>query len=328
MVFWKTYPLLNVIQAKFNREIFKSQIFDRESIESPTGTKMIIVRKNYNEHIVSEIRDFIKNNFGSPPKTPIYNIPNRFLLSEKDHILVVKDIDRLIVGCVRFHFLGTYASSDNEEIYCVDCFTVNKKWRGKGLGDYLLTYLHTYVNNNNIPYCMFLKEGFSLSIVHSPIYTGIYVYRELLEQRITENIKDLSVVQAYRLMDLFREINPRMFIIRNIKSENQKWKIYKKDKNKILACFQDAFQSFEEDKKIKKIGWCTGWIESSGITDEFREEASRELSASMFPEFNYIWMNKEWVGNEKIWKVDGPFNWYTYQWTSAINIKNSYCILN
>lgn len=328
MVFWKTYPLLNVIQAKFNKDIFKSQIFDRELIESPTGTKATIIKKNHNEGLVPEIREFIKTNFGSPPKTPVFDVPDKFLLGEKDHFLVVRDVDKKMVGCVRFHFLGTFASSKNEEIYCVDCFTVNRKWRGKGLGDYLLTRLHIYVNENNIPYCMFLKEGFSLSIVHNPLYTGLYVYREILENSSSQNVKELSPTQAYRLMDLFREINPKMFIIRNIKSENQKWKMYKKDTSKVLACFQDAFQSFEEDGKIKKIGWCTGWIESPGITDEFREEASRELSASMFFEFNYIWMNKEWVGNENIWKVDGPFNWYTYQWTSSINIKNSYCILN
>lgn len=329
MVFWKTYPLLNVIQSKFNRDIFKSQIFDRDLMESPTGTKVVIINKNYNTNLVSEIREFIKNNFGLPPKTPIFDIPDKYLLGDKDHIIALRDIDNRIVGCIRFHFLGIFISSNNEEIYCVDCFTVNREWRGKGIGDYLLTYLHIYINNNNIPYCMFLKEGFSLSIVHSPLYIGIYVYKELVKQEnICRNVKELSVTSAYRLMDIFREINPNMFIIRNNKSTNQYWKLYQKDRSKVLACFQDAYQSFEENGQIKKIGWCTGWIESSGITDEFRNEASRELSDSMCNEFNYIWMNKEWIGSSNEWKIDGPFNWYTYQWSSCISIKSCYCILN
>jgi hypothetical protein len=173
-----------------------------------------------------------------------------------------------------------------------------------------------------------LKEGRALSIIHNPLYTGIYVFREINMRTSSDYVKDLTPTQAYRLMDLFREVNPGMFIIRNIKCENQFWKLYKRKELKILACFQDAFQSFEEDNKIKKLCWCTGWIESPGMTDEFREEASKELSASMYPEFNYVWMNKEWVGNSEIWKIDGPFHWYSYQWASNVNIKNSYCILN
>ena len=328
MVFWNIYPLLNVIQSKFNRDIFKSQTFDREYLESPTGVKAINICKNQNEHLIPEVKEFIKKNFGSPPTTPILDIPVELLLGPNDHIIIVRDIDKNIVGCVRYHFLGLFVTSENESIYCVDCFTVHKKWRRKGLGDYLLTTLHIYVNKNNIPYSMFLKEGRNLQIIHNPLYTGIYVCREIKKISISENIKELSVTQAYRLMDLFREINPDIFIIRNIKATNQIWKMYKRDTFKILACFQNAYQTFEKDNKINKICWVTGWIESPNVTDEFREEASRELSDSMFSMFDYVWMNKVWSGNSEEWSIDGPFHWYSYQWTSYVNIKNSYCILN
>ena len=352
MVFWKIYPLLNVIQTKFNRDIFKSQIFERDFVKSPTGLDAIVIRPNHNNHLISEIRQFIKNNFGSPPTSPILDIPESQLLGEKDHIVIVRDLNGDIAGCIRYHYLGTFISSKlPQEIYCVDCFTVYKTWRQKGIGDYLLTFLHNYVNTHNIPYAMFLKEGRNLSIIHAPLYTGIYVFREL--QVSKSNIRVLTPAQAYKLMDIFNELN-QMLIIRNINSTNQNWKLYEKGMYKVLACFQDAYQSFkakrpeakrpeakrpeakrpeakqpEANSRLKKICWATGWIESPNMTDEYREEASRELSDSMYPDFDYVWMNKKWIGNNKRneWKIDGPFHWYSYQWTSSININNSYCIL-
>jgi hypothetical protein len=143
-------------------------------------------------------------------------------------------------------------------------------------------------------------------------------------------------------MDISSELN-QILIIRNINSTNQIWKLYEKGIYKVLVCFQDAYQSFEAKRpeakrpeakrpeangQLKKICWATGWIESPNMTDEYREEASRELSDSMYPAFDYVWMNKKWIGRySDKWKIDGPFHWYSYQWTSSININNSYCIL-
>lgn len=324
MVFWNTYPLLNIIQSKFNRDFFKSQIFDKDLIESPTGVNAIIINSEQNNQYIEDVCKFIKINFGNPPITPILDISPNKILGSKDHIIFVKDIDKRIVGCIRYHYLGIFSTSNGEDIYCVDCFTVHKKWRHRGVGEYLLNQLHNYANPHNIPYCLFLKEGRQLSIALPPLYTGMYVYRELgLEEK--PNIKELTVSQAYSLMDLFRELNPGMFIIRNITNPNQFWKLYRKDTYKVLACFQDTFQ---KDINGKKLCWCTGWIESPNMTDNIREEASKELSASMFPEFDLVWMNKEWVGNSTLWRDDGPFHWYSYQWITCINLKKSYCILN
>ncbi len=76
--------------------------------------------------------------------------------------------------------------------------------------------------------------------------------------------------------------------------------------------------------------WVTAWIESSSITDECREEASKQLSDLMYPEFDYVWMDRAWTGNstDSIWTNDGAFSWYLYQWATNIDIKKNYCILN
>jgi GNAT superfamily N-acetyltransferase len=348
MVFWKIYPLLNVIQTKLNRDIFKSQIFDRDFVKSPTGLEAIVIRPSLtNTSILSEIRQFIKNNFGSPPTSPILDIPESQLLGKKDNIVIVRDLNGNIAGCIRYHYLGEFIKQ-NQEIYCVDCFTIYKSWRRKGVGDYLLTFLHNYANTHNMPYAMFLKEGSPLSIVHMPLYTGIYVFRELQLSK-TPNVRVLTPALAYKLMDISSELN-QILIIRNINSTNQIWKLYEKGIYKVLVCFQDAYQSFEAKRpeakrpeakrpeakrpeangQLKKICWATGWIESPNMTDEYREEASRELSDSMYPAFDYVWMNKKWIGkgNNNSWKIDGLFNWYSYQWTSSISINNSYCIQN
>jgi GNAT superfamily N-acetyltransferase len=324
-MFWTNYPFKNIIQEKFNNDVFKELLFERKNVESPTGVEGAMIERTPKK--VKEVRDFLIKYFGKPPQTPVLDIPEDKLLDERDYILVVRDIEKNIVGCIRYHYLGIFVTADNQEIYCEDCFCIHPKWRKKGVGDYLLTKLHLFVNKKNIPYSMFLKEGPKLSIINDPFYSGLYVFRETKSIE-AKNTTSLTITQAYSLMDMFREFNRNLFVIRNNKSTNQYWKLYQKDTSKILACFQDTYQRFEENGKAKKIGWITGWFESSNVTDNFRKEASKELTDSMASTFDYIWANSEWIGDLDEWKVDGPFNWYLYQWTSNINIKGSYCILN
>jgi hypothetical protein len=324
-MFWTNYPFKTFLQQKFNKDIFKELIFERKNIESPTGVEATIIERVPKR--VKEVREFLIKYFGKPPHTPILDIPEDKLLGERDYILIVRDIEKNIVGCIRYHYLGIFVTADNQEIYCEDCFCIHPKWRKKGVGDYLLTKLHIFVNKNNIPYSMFLKEGPKLSIISEPFYSGIYVFRETKYCEI-KNTTSLTITQAYNLMDMFREFNNNLFIVRNNKSTNQIWKLYQKETSKILVCFQDAYQRFEEKGKNKKIGWITGWFESPNITDNFRKEASQELADSMYHTFDYIWANLDWTNDPDNWKVDGYFNWYLYQWASSASIKRSYCILN
>jgi len=324
-MFWTNYPFKKIIQEKFNNDIFKELLFERKNVESPTGVEGAMIERTPKK--IKEVRDFLIKYFGKPPQSPVLDIPEDKLLDERDYILVVRDIEKNIVGCIRYHYLGLFVTGNNQEIYCEDCFCIHPRWRKKGVGDYLLTKLHLFVNKNNIPYSMFLKEGPKLSIINEPFYSGIYVFRETKSNE-AKNTTSLTITQAYSLMDMFREFNRNLFVIRNNKSTNQYWKLYQKDTSKILACFQDTYQRFEEKGKTKKIGWITGWFESSNVTDNFRKEASKELADSMASTFDYIWANSEWIGDLNEWKVDGNFNWYLYQWTTNINIKGSYCILN
>jgi hypothetical protein len=332
MVFWKNYPLIKNYFTKsyFTKSRFLDLLFERDTIQSPTGKNAIFIN-NSNTYRLNNIQLFIKTYFGSPSNTPILDIPIDKLLSEKDHILYVTDIDNNIVGCIRYHYIGNFISDRNQDIYCEDCFCIHPKWRKKGVGEYLLTTLHNYVNKKNIPYSIFLKEGSPLNIFNLPFYSSIYVYKNPIKPINTVNIINLSIEDAYKLVEIFRELNPDTFIILNKYSKNQIWKMYKKNNYFVLVCFQDTYQIIEDKnkKQKQKIGWITAWIESPNITDSISEDASNALVDSMYSNYDYIWINKEWITkNQTNWNIDGPFHWYLYQWTTSISIKKNYCLLN
>lgn len=332
--FWKSFPLKLIIESKCNTNIFNPQTFNRDNLylSSEYSYNIISGNTNIDIDVIIKLREFIKKYFGNPPITPILDIPEMYLLPLEDHIIIVQsNITNDIIGCIRYHYLGNFITLNSEQIYCVDCFCIHPDFRKKGLGDFLLTTLHNFVNSINIPYSLFLKEGNSLNIFHTPFYSGKYVYRKLYPQYSfkSPNIISLSPYKASQLIDIYRKFQPHLFIIKNITHTNQKWFLYKSGLKHILACFQNTFQWFiDKDGTKNKIAWCTAWLESPGLSDDCREEASKELSDYLIPEFEYIWMNKEWCSKKsKLWKDDGEFHWYTYQWCSAIDIRKSYCIM-
>jgi hypothetical protein len=327
MVFWNLYH--NIRNFKPGKIVFESHIFKKTQFTSPTNTDVTILTYfNKSDKELKELRCFLRNNFGNPPKTPILDIDETLLLGKKDYILYIRDNLKNIIGCIRYHYIGIFITGNNENIYCVDCFCIQKNWRKKGIGDFLLTSLHNYVNNNNIPYSIFLKEGYSLNILHLPYYSSEYVFKKI-ENIQTTCVKKISSKSAHNILKIFLSLNPSLFIILNPDSNNQYWYLYEENYNKIVVCIQNTHQYFEEDNKIMKMAWITAWIESPTITDTIREKASIEFSNCLFPIFDYIWLNKEWIGNNNNkWINDGRFHWYLYQWVTNIDIKKSYCIMN
>ncbi len=321
MVFWKTYPIKNIFK-KVNQR-FTQELFNKEYINSPTGIKCELINIKNNKIELKNIKIFLKKYFGEPPNKPIFDISIINLLNNKDIIFYVKDKLNNIVGCIRYHYIGLLMN-DNKEIYCVDCFCIHPEWRGKGVGDYLLTFLHIYANKNKIPNAIFLKEGNQLGIIHIPYYSGIYVYK-IVNNIISKYVNNISIKNAYKIIDIYKKIKPNTFIIINKETKNQIWKLYKKEIFMVLVCFQDTHQYTNDNKKM---GWITCWIESPNMTDEMRGIISEEIVDSVYGIFDYIWMNKEWIGNSINWTTDGEFHWYLYQWRTNYRIDKSYCLLN
>lgn len=327
MSFWLSYPIGNIFKSLINRDAFCPLIYSEKEFDIPHSLECMILRfQEVPFQELSEIQTFLSDFFGlsengiqSP--TPKLHIPINNLLTEKDTIIILRT-SKGIVASIRYKYLGNFLYN-KEEIYCEDCFCVHPEWRNKGLGRYLLNKLHTYVNDNGIPYSMFLKEGRTVQTINKPIYSGVYVFRSLGLLGKVQNVQSLDPENGFRSLNIFREFNNGLFLIVNkYNTENQYWKLYKYNNYKVLACFQDTYQRHNG----KKIGWCTGWIETPNLSGKVREIAALELSDSVSNIFDMVWMNAEWTENNPIWKIDGAFHWYSYQWTSAINIKKSYII--
>jgi len=260
-----------------------------------------------------EIQSFLRLYFGNPPKTPVLEL----VFDPEDHVLLVRDQTDQIAGTIRYHFIGHY---HEKPIYVVDAFCIHPIWRKKGVGDYLLTELNRYANEKQIPYALFLKEGAPLSIFHQPIYTGWYRYRELTDHRSNNKLTDLSVQEAFRIMDIYRTFQPNVVIIRN---ERSIWKWFRSDQKSILIGIQDTHQRVGS----KKVGWITAWIESPLITDPLRGEAADAVADSLYPTFDFLWSNERWIGDSMRWKRDGAFHFYTYQWSTDVSIGVSYAMM-
>ena len=313
MVFWATHQLSFFYPIRQ----FNSRIVEKSPLPSPTGIPSefiahhdMVQRKAVREHLLAH--------FGEPPHKPTFDIPESELLGPQDHLMIVRDESGEIAGCIRYHYVGTFIQ---EHIYCVDCFCIHPRWRKRGVGDYLLTQLHIFVNENNIPYSIFLKEGPSLSIFSSPHYSGVYVYRALTLVTPSPQIYHISMEQAHRLLAIHQQVRPDTFMILHTDRTRQRWILWKYHTEYVVACVQDTYQR----KGARKMGWITAWIESPSLTR--REEASKQIADACYPMFDDLWMNRLWVGNSKEWIMDGGFHWYLYQWTTSISLGQSYAIL-
>ena len=280
-----------------------SHLLTKPNLVSPTGFPAERMES------AEEVQQFLREHFRQHPDV-IFNIPLHELTGT---VLTVK-ASKEIVGCIQYKAVGTH---EGKLIHSVECFCVHPNWRGKGVGDYLLHELHNMMIDK--PYAIFLKEGRPLSIM--PAYQSSYVYREV-HPMITSNVIQVSIETACKIMEIHQQFCPFFQLHNN--TSNQIWKLYKKGINHVLCCVQDTFQQLNG----KKMGWVTAWIESP-ITDAIREEASYQLSSSMYKEYDMIWMDKQHATSDK-WTDDGLFYWYTYQWTICTNNtlrKPSYCFI-
>ena len=274
---------------------------------------------------------FLQTYFGTPPTSPIFDIPEESLLGPHDVLFYVSDNEYNVLGCVRYHHIGQLESNT---VYLVDCFCIHPQFRKKGLADYLLTTLHRYANEHGIPYALFLKEGLPLPIWSIPLYTGSYMYKQVKHGEPSNALQALTPTEAHRLLRIFSSVIPDRLIIQPSSTANQSWRLYRGTNHQlILACIQDCYQWLVEDNGTrKKMGWMTAWLESSTVTDNCRRQAMNVIADSMVNQFDYVWANKEWIGSGSVphqdWKEDGTFHWYAYQWTTSLNIKNGYCIIH
>jgi GNAT superfamily N-acetyltransferase len=327
MGFWDNVSIFNYFKSLLHTAYFTPNIINKDIISSPTGIKYNIATTKD----LPKIAAFLKLYFGEPPKTPIFNIPPNILLDDNDTILYVINKTNKIVGCIRYHYIGKFYTAENKpDMYIVDCFCIHPEWRKKGIGRYLLHSLHNYVVSQNKPYSMFLKEGGLVNTFNIPFYRGIYVYKPLtIASRIpTTHTLTVNNTNVEQLINIFRNFNKDIFIVWRKDGVNQIWRFFKRGCNMVLACFQNTYQTIynKTTDTYDNIAWCTAWFESDNIPDNIRSIAINEITACLYPDFQYVWMNKDITRTEPGWLVDGPYNWYLYQWFTKGCITHNFCI--
>jgi hypothetical protein len=311
-------------------------IFLCNNINNEERYRMCIIKYPAPFHLLYEIRQWLHTHFGKAPEKPILDIPEKYLLEEDDVIIVAKDrMTNEIVGTIRYHKMGynmNNTKDNTKDIYVVDCFCVHSERRGQGIGDILLRFLRMYANVNKKPHALFLKEGAPLSLLYFPMYSGMYVYRRIQNTEISTVVNTVYSIThgaINKWITIYKSFNADCFIIwKEQPMARMHWRVYRKYPHFIVACFQDTYQKKKMGDEVLSMGWCTAWLESAMITDIMREEAAIMLTNSVSKHFDYIWMNRKWIGSLTAdWQLDGGFHWYTYQWGSMMK-GTSYCIIH
>jgi GNAT superfamily N-acetyltransferase len=251
---------------------------------------------------LQEITDWLSCNFGKPPLKPILRIKPDDFLHEKDTAVVIYCNTNTIIGTVRHKYLSN-------DIYLIDCFCVHHTMRGKNVADLLLHTIKEYANHQGFRRAVFLKEGAPLFIPHLPMYSSTYLYRRT-EFKNSRHILSIPSSLAHRLVDIYRRMYPSTFILLN-NTVNQYWRLYRTEGHSILACFQDTNQYMNS----KSMGFVTVWLESGSSCIH-----ATNIIDSVHSIFDYVWIDSKNVMDEKGWKSDGSFHWYSYQWTNKMDV--------
>lgn len=290
MRFWSDRTLRPNTQTFFNEPL------------SPTNNQYMIAIKESEQ---KEISQFLKTHFKKSDSSPEYHQP---LDDSTQTILYMKDPinPSNIIASIRYKYIG---DNNNTPIHCIDCFCIHPDWRKKGIGTYLLSSLHNEVIGRI--QSVFLKEGSLLPIQHSPFYSSTYVYRKISYPIYTSNnVSEIPTNLAHKLVHIFSEFNPHVFLILNPNSQNQKWLYYKNGTKWAIALIQDTYQTTTNNKKM---GWITGYLHSPNInTNESHHIIDIIADHSGYP---YIWTDIAWASH---WKVDGSYHWYSYYWNPPI----------
>lgn len=341
-MFWSHYPWWKHFLP--SPSAFTSHAFQPPPLPfSPEeGQLRILSRPTREDRLLEQVCRFLTEHFASQPRLVFH--PDT-LLGEGDILLVVTSVlpsppALPILGTIRYHPIG-HLFSWEQPIHLVDAFCLHPAYRGKGLGAYLLAELHHIAHRMGRPHALFLKEGPCLPVLPLPMYSGQYVYRRL--SPVSESIHSSSLLvitpsQAHKWITIYHQCQPRTLLLVNPKARSQHWRVYRREHQWILACFQETHQRFlpkgqerqegyeGQERPQDRIGWCTVWLESPDVTTEERHKASLLLSDAVSSEFEWMWMNQEWTGGEP-WIRDGVFHWYTYQWTTNLSMRRGYALM-
>lgn len=263
-----------------------------------------------------EVSVFLSANFGNPPKTPILQIPPSELFENSTYTFVWIDTTGKLHGCIRYR---PWAQDKKRQFWQVDCFCIDKNMRSKGIGTWLLKYLHSWANTRGIPFAIFLKEGQPLPIPRLPFRTGIYAFMDLSKnpeiEQISFSLKKINPILAQKWVQSIISKN-ELFPI-DICSIQSSWYLYNSAGLWLIIRAEKTNQVSPKGY----LGWLTDIYESPswkniGIKEQTYHITvlSKEIAKSL--NWSSIWIDSKWVEihKESPWNYDGPYYFYGFQW--------------
>jgi GNAT superfamily N-acetyltransferase len=266
------------------------------------------------------VSEFLAKNFGNPPKTPVLQIPPSELYENSAHTFVWISDNSKPLGSIRYRPW----SKDNKRIYWqVDCFCVEKDSRSKGIGTWLLKYLHSWANSRGIPYAMFIKEGAPLVIPRLPFKTGVYAFIDIGGLSLNANhgsLKQIPVSFAEKWVRPQASATTTATAIFPYDSDQNYtsfWYLYKSNSIWLVIRAEKTNQV----GPTGHLGWLTNIYESpSWKTISFQEQTKYITNCTQLiskkNNWGSVWIDSSWVeiSEESPWKLDGPYFLYSFQW--------------
>ena len=290
-----------------------------------------------------ELQRFLEDQFGSvlksrppafseetkrgPPHRPTWSAEEEFggahnprpTWSAEEEFVVARSTNGTLLGCG--HVVSRPPLFEGHPIYPTDWLCVAKDHRKTGLTSRILQVGYSYLRSKGVHTCLYLKEGAPMRIPMPPLYSSTYLYRRTDHLKASLSPCKAAPIRpgkAARLMNLIRQVRPTTFILHSEDLPNQTWRFWKKGLSWILMGFQDAYQTYQGGTVGTLSAFFSAGPSLVGVWEALVDSAP----------FDWIWADQAFVkGHRSLWSSDGPFHWYTYQWSTCIALSDQYCLM-
>lgn len=326
MHFWLDVPFPSVTGLFKTRSIFTPRLRTLPNTTTPSLRVRLAT-----ELEIPDLKKFLKTFFGQPPARP--SLCPKLAPSSSEIILTVskQTHDRILypstLGTIRYRIAPTLFLPSATHINVIDCFCVHPDYQKIGIGTTLLSYLHQITMDIGEKYSIFLKEGAPIFAPVPPLYSSSYVYRMIQPSPVSLNTRPISHKYAIAMVKIYCNILTDTFaLIPTAPSSSTHWILWHQSGSVqwLLAVFQDAFQEHPQGGRIYTLSGviaALSVIETPILYQQALEKTIDTLAQTVAPDAKWIWADKALiriVEESNLWKSDGPFHWYAYQWDTVL----------
>lgn len=218
--------------------------------------------------------------------------------------------DPYIIGTIMARPLGSWirgktVNSSNFSTSYIDMFCVHSGWRGRGIGSSLLFAVFVALGTHSPS--VFLKEGAPLSWALPPIRSSAFTFRYVMPGITTDSVIQWTPDQ------LRHHVSENSQYITNSLNNTESQIFATAGEDPFVAVFSPAHQIHRDGRPLV---WMTGFVPS---TSECSAKM-RALSAAASKHFNspWIWADAEAAPPDDMWKYDGPYHLYAFNWNPGV----------